>query len=191
MALDELHSINVSFASVQEWLNFTSPWGKLMLTVLEILAEISLDNLRQETLKGKQQRARKRLILHPIDSEVVKVVFSWYLNGNESDGSIAEKLNHYEMTLPGRFTGQPRQKGHPGKSGLGPFKKDVVRDMLKRVFYTGKLPYIGSKALGDRKTKRSELNQAILYDACIRQLSVKPITSGCRNCVRFLGITVG
>lgn len=203
-ALDHLHSINISFASVQERLDFTSPWGKLMLTVLGILAEIYLDNLRQETLKGKQQRARKglwnglppygyckglcadcedpngkgycpdvgspnktdgkRLILHPVDSEVVKVVYSWYLNGNESDGNIAEKLNHYEMTLPGGFTGQPRQKGHPGKSEPGPFTRDVVRDMLKRVFYTGKLPYVGSKALGDRKTKRSELDQAVLYD---------------------------
>ena len=203
-ALDELHTINVSFASVQERLDFTSPWGKLMLTVLGILAEIYLDNLRQETLKGKLQRAReglwnglppygyckglcaacedpngkgycpdfgtlnktdgKRLILHPVDNEVVKQVFSWYLNGNESDGSIAEKLNHYGMMLPSGFTGQLRQKGHPGKSEPGPFTKDVVRDMLKRVFYTGKLPYVGSKAIGDRKTKRSELHQAVLYD---------------------------
>ena len=203
-ALDELHTINVSFASVQERLDFTSPWGKLMLTVLGILAEIYLDNLRQETLKGKLQRARKglwnglppygyckglcaacedpngkgycpdfgsinktdgkRLILHPVDSEVVKLVFVWYLKGGESDASITEKLNHYDKALPSGYSGPIRQKGHPGKSDPGPFTRDVVRDMLKRVFYTGKLPYFGSKAIGDRKTKRSELNQATLYD---------------------------
>jgi len=49
----------VSFASVQEQLDFTTPWGKLMLTVLGTLAEIYLDNLRQETRKGKLQRARQ------------------------------------------------------------------------------------------------------------------------------------
>jgi DNA invertase Pin-like site-specific DNA recombinase len=43
-ALDELRGYNVSFVSVQERLDFTSPWGKLMLTVLGILAEIYLDN---------------------------------------------------------------------------------------------------------------------------------------------------
>lgn len=115
-ALDHLRSIGVSFASVQERLDFTSPWGKLMLTVLGILAEIYLDNLRQETIKGKRQRAReglwnglppfgycrglcseckdpngkgycleygslnktdgKRLMLHPVDSEVVKLVYA-------------------------------------------------------------------------------------------------------------------
>ena len=203
-ALDQLRSIDISFASVQERLDFTSPWGKLMLTVLGILAEIYLDNLRQETLKGKHQRARegfwnglppygyckgvcstcedqngkgycpdygstnksdgKRLVPHPVDSEVVKLVYSWYLNGNESDASIAEKLNNFDMALPDGSTVHIRQRGHPGKSDAGPFTRDLVRDMLKRVFYTGKLPYLGSKELGARKTKRSELDQAILYE---------------------------
>ena len=58
-ALDQLNSCGVSFASVQEKLDFITPWGKLMLTVLGMLAEIYLDNLRQETRKGQRQRARK------------------------------------------------------------------------------------------------------------------------------------
>lgn len=57
-ALDKLHSFDVSFASVQEQMDFTSPWGKLTLTMLGMLAEIYIDNLRQETEKGKLQRAR-------------------------------------------------------------------------------------------------------------------------------------
>jgi site-specific DNA recombinase len=60
VALDELNSHGV-FASVQEHLDFTSPWGKLMLTVLGMLDEIYIDNLRQETKKGKRQRAREGL----------------------------------------------------------------------------------------------------------------------------------
>ena len=61
VALDQLNAWNVSFASVQERLDFTTPWGKLTLTVLGMLAEIYIDNLRQETRKGKHQRARKGL----------------------------------------------------------------------------------------------------------------------------------
>ncbi len=56
--LDCLKEDNVSFVSVQERLDFTTPWGKLTLTVLGMLAEIYIDNLRQETTKGKVQRAR-------------------------------------------------------------------------------------------------------------------------------------
>jgi site-specific DNA recombinase len=59
--LDHLHKYEVSFASVKEKLDFTTPWGKLMLTVLGMLAEIYLDNLRQETRKGKLARARQGL----------------------------------------------------------------------------------------------------------------------------------
>lgn len=60
-ALDELNSLGTSFVSVQEQLDFTTPWGKLTLTMLGMLAEIYIDNLRQETRKGKRQRARKGL----------------------------------------------------------------------------------------------------------------------------------
>jgi DNA invertase Pin-like site-specific DNA recombinase len=203
-ALDHLRSIGVSFASVQERLDFTSPWGKLMLTVLGILAEIYLDNLRQETIKGKRQRAReglwnglppfgycrglcaeckepngkdycpeygkpnkmdgKHLMLHPIDSKIVKMVFEWYLEGDMSDALIAERLNGFSLTLSDGNEITPREQGHPGKSEPGPFTRDVVRDMLKRIFYTGKLPYKCSAGLGARRTKRSEQGQAELHD---------------------------
>ena len=61
ISLEKLRTWNVAFASVQEQLDFTTPWGKLTLTVLGILAEIYIDNLRQETRKGLRQRAREGL----------------------------------------------------------------------------------------------------------------------------------
>ncbi len=58
-ALDTLRGAEVTFVSVQENLDFSTPWGKLTLTMLGMLAEIYLDNLSQETHKGKLARARK------------------------------------------------------------------------------------------------------------------------------------
>ena len=46
---------------MHEKLDFTTHWGKLTLTELGMLAEIYLDVLRQETTKGKRQRARDGL----------------------------------------------------------------------------------------------------------------------------------
>ncbi len=60
-ALDELNSYGVTVTSVKENLDFTSPWGKIALSILGILAEVYIDNLRQETKKGKVARARKGL----------------------------------------------------------------------------------------------------------------------------------
>jgi site-specific DNA recombinase len=61
VTLNELAAQGVSFVSVRENLDFSTPWGKLALTVLGMLAEIYIDNLREETRKGKRARARKGL----------------------------------------------------------------------------------------------------------------------------------
>ena len=60
-ALHHLHQIHITFVSITENLDFTTPWGKLVLAVLGALAEIYIDKLRDETRKGKQTRARKGL----------------------------------------------------------------------------------------------------------------------------------
>jgi site-specific DNA recombinase len=60
-ALHHLHQHQVTFIPLTENLDFTTPWGKLVLAVLGTLAEIFIDKLREETIKGKQARARKGL----------------------------------------------------------------------------------------------------------------------------------
>jgi site-specific DNA recombinase len=60
-AFKHLQDLGVSFISISENLDFTTPWGKLALAVLGTLAEIYLDKLRFETSKGKKARARKGL----------------------------------------------------------------------------------------------------------------------------------
>ena len=60
-AFRQLQDLGVSFISITENLDFTTPWGKLALAVLGTLAEIYLDKLRIETSKGKKARARKGL----------------------------------------------------------------------------------------------------------------------------------
>ncbi len=56
--LEDLQLYNVALVSVKENLDFTTPWGKIALTILGILAEVYIDNLRQETRKGLRARAR-------------------------------------------------------------------------------------------------------------------------------------
>lgn len=196
-ALDQLNENGVSFASVQERLDFTTPWGKLMLTVLGMLAEIYLENLRQETKKGQRQRARKglwlggipfgyctglcsdcedpngkdycpeygnknigdgkALIAHPIESEAVKLAFEWYITGEYSDRSIAERLNESYVTLSDGRQIPFRQKGRKNATKPGPFSRDIIRDMILRVAYTGKLPYVGMDSQGKHRHRKPPL----------------------------------
>ena len=45
LALDQLRQWNVSFVSITESIDFTTPWGKVALAVLGSLAEIYCDKL--------------------------------------------------------------------------------------------------------------------------------------------------
>ncbi len=60
-AMDELNHHRVSFVSITENLDFTTPWGKLTLAVLGTLAEIYIDKLRTETTKGLLEHAIGRI----------------------------------------------------------------------------------------------------------------------------------
>jgi len=59
--LNHLHQHGVTFISIGENMDFTTPWGKLALAVLGTLAEIYIDKLSAETKKGKRARAMKGL----------------------------------------------------------------------------------------------------------------------------------
>ena len=192
--LDQFNSMGVSLASVQEKLDFTTPWGKLMLTVLGMLAEIYIDNLRQETKKGHRQRARrglwigeipygycnglcaactdpngegycpnygkanlgdgKHMIAHPIESIGVRLAFEWYAAGDISMTEIARKITGYTITLPDGTPACLRQKGHQNHNGQGAFSKDVVRGMLQRFAYVGKIAYVGFDDAGKYRSRQ-------------------------------------
>jgi DNA invertase Pin-like site-specific DNA recombinase len=199
--LDQLNSYGVAFASVQERMDFTTPWGKLMLSVLGTLAEIYIDNLRQETRKGKLQRARqglwlgaipygycnglcstctdpngkdycpdfgqpdkindKGMVEHPIEGQIIRKIFYWYIHEEETNSTIAEKLNKMEVTLPDGKLVPIRQKGAPGRTEPRPFSRDVIRDILNRIAYTGKIAYQGVDENGVHR-KRSK--PSLLFD---------------------------
>lgn len=57
MTLRDLEKWNVSFVSATEDFDFTTPIGKVLLTLLAAFAQWYVDNLAAETRKGKRQRA--------------------------------------------------------------------------------------------------------------------------------------
>ena len=57
--IEELRNLGVSFVSVAEQFDFTTPMGGAMLGVLLVFAQLYRENLRAEVHKGKLQRARK------------------------------------------------------------------------------------------------------------------------------------
>ncbi len=188
----EWRKMNILFASVVERIDFSTPWGILILGVLALLAEVFVENLRQETKKGLKGRHKGRIhngplpfgycsghcqtctdvngqgycprygeenihsgkhgVQHPVDAQAVRYAFEQYCTGNFSDKEIAALLNNFRVTLPDGNLMQVRSRGKQGK-GPNAFSKDMVRDMLKNVYYAGGVAYYGSEYDGERVIK--------------------------------------
>ena len=84
------------------------------------------------------------------------MVFDWYAGGHMTSRTIARQLNGMSIALPDGKTIPIRTKGKLGRSDPSIFGRDVIRDMIKRVVYTGKLPYHGVDDNG-RHRKRAEV----------------------------------
>ncbi len=109
---------------------------------------------------GPDQGDGKRLALHPVEREAVRLAFEWYVTGEFSDGDIAERLNATCYRLPDGRELSFRPKSEAARNGPGIFTKDALRETLVRVFYTGMVPYYGCD---DKGHKRKRRNPVALY----------------------------
>lgn len=149
-ALQHLGDFNVGFASVTENIDFTTPAGKLMLTMIGGVSEFFSDQLAVHVSKGQRERAEKGLPVGPIpfgyitpepgavptidmrEAEAVREAFKRRARG-ESYGAIAGWLN-----VEGFET--------RGKNAV--FTSFAVKDMLRCRFYLGFVRYAGEEFPG-------------------------------------------
>lgn len=144
---DTLHLIedifiphNVSFISVQESFNTATAFGRAVIGILSVFAQLERENIYERTRSGMQKRiengywmgghtipfgynydAGKGTIVPNADAEIVKKIFELYING-ESEASLAEKFHlchdrHVHAILNREaYTGVIRYKGetYPG-----------------------------------------------------------------------------
>jgi len=150
---DRLLNAGVTFISINEQMDFTTPSGKVHLALLGAFAQYYSDNLSQETKKGWHERRAQGLYcgLLPFGAmkgedgvpipdvreiclnqgktcsyEGLELAFQAAASG-KSDKEVAQVLN-----AAGYRTA--------GNQGNRPFSKDTVRGMLTNRFYLGYLP---------------------------------------------------
>lgn len=153
IALQRLGEANVGFASVTENIDFTTPAGRLMLTMIGGVSEFFSDQLAVHVSKGQRERAESGLPVGPVpfgyitqspggvaqpdpgESRAVQIAFERRANG-ASMGEIARWLNAQGFRPRGR------------NEIFSPF---AVRDMLKNAFYVGLITYRGDTFRGQHE----------------------------------------
>jgi site-specific DNA recombinase len=140
---DKLLKAGVTFISMNEQMDFTTPSGKVHLALLGAFAQYYSDNLSQETKKGWAERKAQGLYCgllpfgaikgqggipmpHPETHPGLVMAFVLAARG-KSDREVAIALN-----VAGYRTA--------GNQGNRPFSKDTVKGMLTNRFYLGYLP---------------------------------------------------
>ncbi len=166
-ALQYLGQFNVGFASVTENIDFTTPAGKLMLTMIGGVSEFFSDQLAVHVSKAFRERAENGLPPGPVpfgyvapspgaipgvvpgEGEAVAEVFRQRAQG-ESYGAIARWLN---------------AEGFETRGHNPVFTSFAVKDMLANVFYRGAVLYKGTEFAG--------AHEALVDDDLFRQVQAK------------------
>src|SRR5919106_3877127 len=151
-ALQMLGDAGIGFASVMEDFDFTTPSGKLMLTMIGGVAEFFSDQLAVHVSKAQRYRASIGLPvgsvpfgyrvrdpggvpqIEQMQAAAVREVFERRAEG-ESTGSLANWLNNRGLkTLKG-----------------GIFTAHAIKDMLNCRFYLGKVSYHAEEYQGQQE----------------------------------------
>ena len=100
---------NVDFISMQESFDTSTPFGKAMIGLLAVFAQLEREQIKERTWMGRVARAKTglhhgggnipigydycdgKLVVNPYEAEQVRKIFEWYLAGS-SLKAIADRL---------------------------------------------------------------------------------------------------
>jgi site-specific DNA recombinase len=176
--LGELEKWSVSFVSATEAnLDFTTPYGRMMLGVMGTMSQWYVDNLRNETTKGKRERFEQGLYNGDLrfgyskgedgkpvlntDAKGVRLAYQWCAEG-KTDAEIAALMNRARYRTY-RLIANCKKKAGPevDRKLRRPWTKDSVASLLRAgQFYLGNTEYEGE---AERKNLAMALKRGEKY----------------------------
>ena len=159
-SLQYMEDFGVNLLCVEDSIDSAGASGKLMISVLAAVAEIERENIKEQTMAGRQQKARdgrwnggfapygyklvhkdgekgKVLEIDEKEAELVRLIYDKFVNTNMGANGIAKWLNERGYTKTVRQNGtMPTLSAH------------FVKLVLDNPVYMGKIAY------GRRKTEK-------------------------------------
>lgn len=153
-SLQLMQDFGVNLICVEDGIDSSKDSGKLMISVLSAVAEIERENIRTQTMAGREQKAREgkwnggfapygyrlengEMLIAEDEVEVIRVIFDRYIHTNDGISGVAKYLNGHG------YTKKLRQNGTiPG------FSASFVKAVLDNPIYMGKIAY------GRRRTEK-------------------------------------
>ena len=175
-SLQIMQDYGVNLICVEDGIDSSKDAGKLMISVLSAVAEIERENIRTQTMAGKEQKAKEgkwnggcapygyklengQLLIADDEVEVIRIIFDRYIHTNSGIRGVATYLND------NGYTKKLRQNNTiPG------FSSSFIKSVLDNPVYMGKIAYgrrRTEKKIGTRNEMHIvEQDEYPIYDGC-------------------------
>lgn len=181
-SLQLMQDYGVNLICVEDGIDSSRESGKLMISVLSAVAEIERENIRVQTMAGREQKAREgkwnggfapygyqlvngELFINEEEAEVIRVIYDRYIHTHDGSKLIAEYLNTHGYTKITRQNGM-----------MPTFSATFVVDVLDNPIYMGKIAY-GRRKQEKKIGSRNELHVVVQKEFPIYDGQHEPIVS--------------
>lgn len=163
-SLEFVQSYGINLICIEEGIDSSQTSGKLLISVLSAVAEIERENIIEQTMNGRREKARQggwnggfapygyylkdnQLLIEETEAEAIRIIFDKFANSDIGLGGVAKYLN-----LQG-IKKIPRQNGT-----LETWSSHFIRLILDNPVYCGKIAY-GRRTREKVKGTKNEYKQ--------------------------------
>lgn len=146
-SLQLMQDFGVNLICVEDGIDSSKDAGKLMISVLSAVAEIERENIRTQTMAGREQKAREGrwnggfapygyklvngdLMIADDEVEIIQIIFDCFIHTNEGINGVANYLNKHG------YKKKLRQN-----NTIEGFSTCFVKKVLDNPVYMGKIAY--------------------------------------------------
>ena len=168
-SLEYVQSYGVNLICIEEGIDSSQTSGKLLISVLSAVAEIERENIIEQTMNGRREKARQggwnggfapygyylkdnQLLIEESEAAAIRIIFEKFAGSDIGYGGVAKYLN-----LQG-IKKIPRQNGT-----LENWSGHLVRQILDNPVYCGKIAY-GRRTREKVKGTKNEYKQVHAED---------------------------
>ena len=146
-SLEYVQSYGVNLICIEEGIDSSMTAGRLLISVLSAVAEIERENIIEQTMNGRREKARQggwnggfapygyklennKLLIAEDEAETIRIIYDKFINTDMGYNGVAKYLN---------LQGIKKKIRHNGK--LSEWSSKLVKDIIDNPVYCGKLAY--------------------------------------------------
>lgn len=170
-SLELIQDYGVNLICTDEGIDSSQASGRLLISVLSAVAQIERENILEQTMNGRREKARQglwnggqapygyrldngKLVISPEEAEVVKLIYDKYVNSTASLAEIARYLNNQGILK--------EEYGNRKKDTWGP---SSIGKVISNPVYAGKISWghrQNTKVKGQKEMKRVYTKENII-----------------------------